>query len=80
MNLIQAFRGWRLLRRLIAQLKEAKPMFGYKTYIIAAAIGIATALHSAGIIDNDLYLAILGFLNAGGLAALRAGVSKAGGA
>ena len=74
MNPIKAFQTWRLAKKLIAQIKEAK-MQGYKTYLIAAAVAVATGLHAAGIIDKELYLALLGFLNAGGLAALRAGVA-----
>jgi len=49
---------------------------GKKTYIIAALVGLATAIHQLGYIDTGMYQAILGFLGAGGLATLRAGVSK----
>ena len=48
---------------------------GKRTYIIAALVGVATAVHHLGFIDTALYQAILGFLGAGGLATLRAGVS-----
>lgn len=49
-------------------------MKGYKTYLIAAAAALTTAAHSLGWIDGQTYTAIMGFLGAGGLATLRAGV------
>ena len=49
---------------------------GKKTYIIAVLAGIVVAVQSLGYIDNDMATTILGFLGAGGLATLRAGVSK----
>jgi len=49
---------------------------GYKTYIIAALVGVATVMHQLGYVDADTYTTILGFLGAGGLAALRIGVSN----
>lgn len=49
-----------------------------KTYIVAFLIGVATVAVQLGFIDDEMYKMILGFLNAGGLAALRAGVSKSG--
>lgn len=49
---------------------------GKKTYIIAAAAGVVTAAHAAGFIGVELYTSIMGFLGAGGLATLRAGVSN----
>ena len=49
---------------------------GKKTYIVAGLVGLATAIYHLGYITSDLYVAILGFLGAGGLASLRAGVKK----
>ena len=51
---------------------------GKKTYLIAAAIGLVTAAQALGWIDDAAYTMILGFLGAGGLATLRAGVTSAG--
>lgn len=49
---------------------------GYKTYLCAAAIGIGGALRALGVIDSETFQTIAGFCGAGGLAALRLGVSK----
>ncbi|KKL67843.1 hypothetical protein LCGC14_2130910 [marine sediment metagenome] len=49
---------------------------GKKTYIVAVLIGIATTVRQLGFIDDEFFKAILVFLGAGGLAALRAGISK----
>jgi len=47
---------------------------GYRTYLIAAALAVATGAHALGWIDGATYQAIAGLLGAGGLATLRAGV------
>lgn len=47
---------------------------GYRSYIAAAIIGIATGLKYAGVIDEATYQMIVGLAGAGGLAALRAAV------
>lgn len=49
---------------------------GKKTYIVAALAGLATALHYAGLLETSTLNTVLGFLGAGGLATLRAGVSS----
>jgi len=51
---------------------------GKKTYLIALAVGLVTAAQALGWIDAEVYQVILGFLGAGGLATLRAGVTSAG--
>jgi hypothetical protein len=51
---------------------------GKKTYLIALAVGLVTAAQALGWIDSEIYQVILGFLGAGGLATLRAGVTSAG--
>ncbi len=51
---------------------------GKKTYIVAAAVALAVFAHSLGWIDDNTFQVILGLLGAGGLAALRAGVTKSG--
>lgn len=53
-------------------------MAGKKTYLIAALIAVATFAKAMGWIDQTTYELILGLLGAGGLAALRAGVTKSG--
>ena len=45
---------------------------GYRTYIIAALIGLGTVGHQLGYIDSTTYQTLLGVLGAGGLATLRA--------
>lgn len=47
---------------------------GYKSYIIAGLIAAVTVVRHLGLIDDSLYNALLGFLGAGGIAALRAGM------
>ncbi len=49
---------------------------GYKTYIIAIGIGLASAVHSLGWIDTQAYLLIVGILAPSGLATLRQGIKK----
>lgn len=48
----------------------------YKTYIVAVSLGLATAAHSLGWITQETYDLLLGLLGAGGLAALRHGISS----
>jgi len=49
---------------------------GSKTYIVAIFIGVATIAHNLQWIDDTVYQWLLGLMGAGGLAALRAAVSK----
>ena len=49
---------------------------GYKSYIVAALIGIVSAVHYLGYIYAESYTAILGLLCSSGIAALRALISK----
>lgn len=53
-------------------------MAGYKTYICAAILGVAIFAKAVGWIDEATYQVIFGLAGAGGLAALRAGVTKSG--
>ncbi|MCL4500445.1 MAG: hypothetical protein M1438_01150 [Deltaproteobacteria bacterium] len=53
-------------------------MSGKKTYIAAGLIGLVTVARVLGWIDDALYQTLLALLGAGGLAALRAGVTKSG--
>ena len=49
---------------------------GKKTYIVAVCIGIIAALQFLSIIPAEVAATLYGLLGAGGLATLRAGVSK----
>lgn len=49
---------------------------GYKTYIAAVAIGIATALQYSGLISDEVFQSIIGALTALGLVAARIGIKK----
>jgi methyl coenzyme M reductase alpha subunit len=49
---------------------------GWKTYICAGVIAIATFAYAMKWIDLVTYNTILGFFGAGGLAALRSAVNK----
>ncbi len=55
-----------------------KDLSGYKTYLFAGAIALATFAKAVGWIDDNTYQALLALFGAGGLAALRAGVTKSG--
>lgn len=47
---------------------------GYRTYITAGLLVVATGLHSLGWIDDETYKNICVVLGAGGIAFLRAAV------
>lgn len=49
---------------------------GYKTYIQAVLIGVASAAHYLGWIDAQAYLLILGLLGAGALSSLHAAATR----
>ena len=51
---------------------------GKKTYVVAVLMGALTVAHTAGMIDDATYQAMLGLLGALGLGTLRAGVTKSG--
>ena len=51
---------------------------GKKTYIFAALVALATFAKTIGWIDDTTYQALLALFGAGGLAALRSGVTKSG--
>lgn len=51
-------------------------MSGYRTYILAAVGAIGTALWVLGIIDEKVYVAIMGFVNSGAVATIRAGMKN----
>ena len=53
-----------------------KWLSGKKTYVVAVLVAVVTAAHQLGKIDAATYTTLLGLLGAGGLATLRAGVSK----
>jgi hypothetical protein len=52
------------------------PLAGAKTYIVAALMGLAAIAFALGWIDRSTFEALMGLLNAGGLAALRQGVTQ----
>jgi len=54
-------------------------MSGYKTYIVAALIILASLAKWKGYIDAGTYEVILALLGGTGLATLRAGMKKSGG-
>jgi len=49
---------------------------GKKSYLLAGAVALATFAKAMGWIGDDLYTAMLGFLGAGSVAALRAGIAR----
>lgn len=53
-------------------------MPGKKTYLIGAIIGLVSCAYALGYIDQQVYMALLGVLNGGGLITLRSGVQKSG--
>jgi len=50
---------------------------GKKTYITAAVIAVVVGLYQAGIIDKNVYDALIGVLAALGITTLRAGLDNA---
>ena len=53
-------------------------MNGKKTYAVAGALALVVFARALGWLDDGIYQNLLGLLGAGGLAALRAGVTKSG--
>ena len=53
---------------------------GKKTYLVALAMVLLSFAHSMDWIDDTTYQTLLGLLGGAGLATLRAGVTKSGGA
>jgi hypothetical protein len=51
---------------------------GWKTYICAASLIIASVAKSYGYLSPEQYTIVMGLLTGGGFAALRAGVQKSG--
>ena len=51
---------------------------GKKSYLISAAMVIVAGLHAQGYMGDSLYGTIQAILVGGGIAALRAGITKAG--
>ena len=51
---------------------------GKKTYLVAFLVALDTLIYKLGYINEAVYTTILGFLGAGGLASLRAGMTKNG--
>lgn len=49
---------------------------GSKTYLVAALLALATFAKAMGWLDDTTYQVLVGLLGAGGLATLRAGVTK----
>ena len=47
---------------------------GYRTYIFAGLLGLATVAHALGWVDDSVYQTLVGLFGAGGLAGLRAGI------
>lgn len=58
------------MEKLMAFLK------GKKSYLVAAAVAVATFAHHAGLIDTQTYQLIVGLLGAGAVATLRAGIKN----
>ena len=50
---------------------------GYKTYLCAAGVALATAAHYLGYVTDTTYQMLLAILGAGGVAAIHAAVSRA---
>jgi hypothetical protein len=49
---------------------------GKKTYILALVIAALSVLQYFDVFGEDVYMELLGLVGAGGLASLRAGVTK----
>ena len=74
---VRSLLWWAELYHRAMGVQEIREMLaGKKTYIVAALVGAASVLHQLGYLDGEAYVTILGLLGAGGLATLRAGVTK----
>ena len=76
-----ADRGW--WTELFARawrVQEVREMFaalaGYKTYIVAALGAVVTLLHTLGRIDDATYQTLMALLASGGVATVRAALSR----
>lgn len=68
---------WLKLFNDLLSVQEVQEMLaGYKTYLMAGGVVAVTLLHFFGVIDNQTYTNLMALFGAGGLTALRAGVSK----
>lgn len=68
---------WSELFKTLFSIKEVQEMLaGYKTYIVAVLLGLVTALHSMGKIDDSLFQMLLGLLNAGAISTVAAKINR----
>ena len=67
MNIFEALRMYKLVNKLLNQLKEAKFMKGWKTWAGAALIGLSAAVRALGIneIADILYAAGIALMGVG---------------
>lgn len=76
-EVIKDVKFWKDFINTLFSIKEIQVMLqGYKTYIVAALMAIATFLHALGIIDDATYQAILAFLGSLGVATIAAKVNR----
>jgi hypothetical protein len=57
-------------------LEDRSMLSGKKTYAVAALTAVVTFLHAIGVINDELYKTLLGFLGAGAVATVRAAISR----
>lgn len=69
---------WEALYKAAWAVEEIRVMLsGSRSYLVAAAVAAVTVAYTLGYIDEKMYQSLLGLLGAGGLAAVRAAISKA---
>lgn len=51
-------------------------MNGYRTYIVAGLMGVASVLYGTGVIDASMYATFMGTLNGAAAASIRAGMKN----
>lgn len=56
--------------------KLVKVLQGRKTYLVALAVAVVVFLQAIGAVSSELAQTLYGLLGAGGLATLRAGITK----
>jgi hypothetical protein len=78
MNWLDRWLLGQAITRVEHKLEGKGMLSGYKTYIVAVLMGVATALHQLGYIDAQVYETVMGALGAGAVFTIRHAISTTG--
>jgi len=76
MNWLKKWLVGKVIRQLLKEVLMLTFLSGYRSYIVAVLVAIATAAYQLNYIDLSTYQTVLGWLGAAGLATLRAGIGS----